>query len=382
MKFQDTEGSASEGVTRSTSVRYLMAEEMSETAKVPKVNADASSVLSHDLEIRDQPSALSDKQKTEIFSHKSSLAGTLDRYSSNGSTKELAENKKNLIPSCSTVKPELDKASRKGGVSKKNFKLLEKWKSVQRPREETEVRKLQQKQIINRLFQKKQKPRNGEEKVDRVIALKSEQPLMHDYFSATISATDEGKDRFSSHFSLKEVKRKLKHTLQDYRRDHHVWFLGSILHTIPGKHQNFDDLNQRKSHGKEHTRQTKLKEKAIEFHTRRTNVASTSTLSDREYEFQREAKWHLATMLSTLNNDTHSTAVPSSSSPFGKILSLLGSNSQFTAPNPDMEKDSSASIPILNSNQGDGNILSTLEIIEHTASAMTSDRISKPTCKC
>ncbi|CAA6655580.1 unnamed protein product [Spirodela intermedia] len=315
------------------------------------------------------------------------------------------------------------KTGKKGGRPKKGSRLFEKWNEIPRPREEPMSRKLDQKQGIRRLFRKKEKlegmkisnGNDGEASFDRIVVLESTPPVIHDSPHAMRSRTPEPryslraggeKDRFTSHFSLKEIKRRMKHAIRDYRKDQHAWSLGSVLHIIPYKHQKSGDFGQTKpaskvSHTKEHTtwksfnmkeKATKLKSKeappsiksAAEFQSKNISIASTSASLNREHEFQREARKHLVVMLNSVKGEEKPPAV-TASKPLGRMLSLSGYNSPIPMLSPEREKDTFPSTgqmrisPLWQPNQENVSTLSPSENIENTtftSSSRTLDEVS------
>lgn len=300
------------------------------------------------------------------------------------------------------------KAAKKGGRSKKGSRLIEKWTEIPRPRGEPVSCKQDQKQGIRRLFRKKDKSEgmrisngnDGEESLDRIVVLKPTPPVIHDSPHAMRSRAPEPryslraggeKDRLSSHFSLKEIKRRLKDAIRDYRKDQQGWSLGSVLHIIPHKYQKSSDFSQAKEHTttwkssnlKGKATKLKLKEAlpsmtcAEEFQSRNISIGSTSASLNREHEFQREARKHLVEMLKSVNGEVNSPAVPASR-PLGRILSLSGYSSPVPVLSPEREKDTFPSTgqmrfsPLWQSNHEKVKIFSPLENTENTTFTSTS----------
>lgn len=232
---------------------------------------------------------------------------------------------------------------------------------------EPACRKEVQKHNIHNFFRKKDKSqkRNSSEKSDcsqvsnRIVVLKPTTTGNQNSSTANTPISSPGshytlKDqgwggRLNSQFSLGEIKKKLKNTMGENRKDRQWFFMDGMLHKIPNKHQvsgSNGNTHPDNSGGKDveskisaHAPSNRSEEKKIEkpkpSHPRTAHeVASTSAASPRNptitsgrYPKQREtniyleAKKHLEELLTGVDEDG---GFPNEKSPktLGKILSL------------------------------------------------------------
>ncbi|XP_008787490.4 uncharacterized protein LOC103705528 isoform X1 [Phoenix dactylifera] len=177
--------------------------------------------------------------------------------------------------------------------------------------------------------------------------------------------------RVSSHFSLKEIRRRLRHAIGEGRKEQHPITTDGVLHKIPyGFHDSGDKRIARESAGinlpsktsprTEHTQPTvfairrhdrakprasqpNIKDEFISTrttHHRRLNSAAVAQSPNRESVLKEETKKHLSEMIYSVEKDQVWTTREVSKT-LGRILSLPGDNllSPRLAPGRDKEPD-------------------------------------------
>ncbi|MQL90722.1 hypothetical protein Taro_023335 [Colocasia esculenta] len=241
-----------------------------------------------------------------------------------------------------------------------------------------------QKQNLHRLFRKKDKllqakVSNGGDDgqtLNKIVVLKPAPPRGQNSSNAISlspspsfdnlrAETEKGK--VASHFSFKEIKRRLKHAIGDNGKGHHILSMDGVLHRIPYETQQSGDSDgrlkdsgqaksiSRTSHHKEQASQltpiSKKKDKKLKPKESQSNIRhegpvqdknlclTTTTSLHREHNFQREARKHLADMFNNVDTEANLPSIQSSK-PLGRMLSL--SEYSFLSPrlSPGREKES------------------------------------------
>ncbi|XP_078427519.1 uncharacterized protein LOC144700024 [Wolffia australiana] len=326
---EDVQGRAEETFNEHRSSRYSMEQEKQPS----KENYEKKKETNRGIEQRDETSGSTNRGRTESSSHRLSWTRVLGELSGINHSTELAGAEEILHEHPLKREQEQFKTSKKRGASKES-KLLEKWKSAPISQEHPLTGELLQKQRMRRLFPRKKKTSGEEDIFDKIVVLKPTASMIHD-LSRVVSSRTEEEERLDTHFSIKEVKRRLKHAMRNYKMDHRLWFLGSILHTIPNRYQKSNDKM------KEKVNNQSMITSVDKFQRRTMSIASTSDSPAEEYKFQIQAKKHLEELINNLNDVPESSA----GTPLGILLSLTECDLETPLPIQERERHVEQSEP-------------------------------------
>lgn len=191
----------------------------------------------------------------------------------------------------------------------------------------------------------------------RIVVLKPI-PAQHEHYSNATSPISsprfppnlqqqEAHERVSSHFSLKEIRRRLRNMVGNSKKERDLIAMDGVLHKIPYGHQNSDD-NSVTSSGTQQTSKLaaflKNGENSVnlkQFGSQKKVSKPTVDPLDRETAFYEEARKRLIEMLSSDSRSGVSSPRQVTKS-LGRTLSLSGysSSSPMFSPGRDKEIDS------------------------------------------
>ncbi|KAJ6793089.1 Uncharacterized protein M6B38_112720 [Iris pallida] len=207
--------------------------------------------------------------------------------------------------------------------------------------EEQVSRSLSNKQNGHHFFKKKDKSKEAKasnesshsQGLNRIIVLKpspgsNQQPLSTTPSPSHNSQGHQEKERVSSHFSLKEIKRRLRNMIGESKKERHLITMDGVLHKIPYGFQNSGD-NARSYCSPEHASQvSKLFKKGdkkanAKEHQPKTRWENTTIANPlyREPDFYSEAQKHLVEMV-TAGEENEVLPTNHASIPLGRILQL------------------------------------------------------------
>uniref|UniRef100_A0A1D1YAT0 DUF4378 domain-containing protein n=1 Tax=Anthurium amnicola TaxID=1678845 RepID=A0A1D1YAT0_9ARAE len=281
------------------------------------------------------------------------------------------------------------KNDQEGKSSKpESCELLEECHASSRQCEESVSHKTLQKKNVHNFFLKKdklqeEKVSNGNDSaqpLNKIVVLKPTPPRNQNSSNAINPISSQSCDNLgpvadsegiASHFSLKEIKRRLKNVIGDSKKGQHILSMDGILHRIPYESQSpgetgsllkdgVQTMSKRKtSHSKEQTSQlssnskkkdNKLKLKETQssitheaaFQNQKMSIETTPTSGHTEHNFKQEARKHLVDLLNIVDGEANSPAMQISK-PLGRILSLSDYNLSSPRLSPGREKETSLS---------------------------------------
>ncbi|KAG0472934.1 hypothetical protein HPP92_014791 [Vanilla planifolia] len=203
--------------------------------------------------------------------------------------------------------------------------------------------------VVNRIVVLKPSP-SGNQNPSNVV---SKNPSLH----APQNLKNKGDmEKFSSHFSLKEIKRRLINAVGANRKDRHPIAMDGIMHKIPyGKGMTAECGTRRRGAGENGEKESSVKEAE-----KKINLPMASKIVDehmaqvqyREAAFYDEARKHLAESL-RIGSDHESLASIQVSNSLGRMLSFPGFNYLSPRLGSTIEKESvDASLFLCHSSEG------------------------------
>jgi len=199
----------------------------------------------------------------------------------------------------------------------------------------------------------------------RIVVLKPS-PARYEQYSNIISPISSPKslhnlqnhedtERVSSHFSLKEIKRRLRNIVGDSKKERDLIAMDGVLHKIPYGFQN-SDKNSKTSSSTHQTSKlsallkrgdndSKFKQHQFQKKVDKPTVGQTSF---RESVFYEEAKKRLSEMLSS-DGQNGVLSPRQTSKSLGRILSLPGYNSSSPRFSPGRDKQGDSPVQMRSS---------------------------------
>lgn len=185
----------------------------------------------------------------------------------------------------------------------------------------------------------------------RIVVLKPA-PARYEYSSNTSSPISsprllpdlqhqEGTERTSSHFSLKELKRRLRNMVGDSKKKRDLIAMDGVLHKIPYGCQNLDGNSKTSSNTQQTSKLSVLLKRGdnnAKQPQKKVNKPTVGDPLDREAVIYEEAKKRLAEMLN-FDGQSGVSSPRHFSKSLGRILSLPGYNSSSPGLSPGREKE-------------------------------------------
>ena len=228
------------------------------------------------------------------------------------------------------------------------------------------------KQTKHHFFRKKDKSdgtkasnESSSQALKRIVVLKPS-PARYEQYLNTISPISspklhhnlqnyEATGRVSSHFSLKEIKRRLRNIVGDSKKERDLIAMDGVLHKIPYGFQNSDKTSKTSSSTHQSSKLSALlkrgdndsKLKQHQFQ-KKGDKPTDGEPSFRESDFYEEAKKRLAEMLTSDSQNGVSSPMHVSKS-LGRILSLPGYNSSSPRFSPGRDKQGDSPVQMRSS---------------------------------